>query len=233
MLLGCSQQGATESPTSPKSSAAGLPTPPPVPAQVPPDAAIPAPPPSVDPQTFVDIRDLAPDILLDLRYATPNNFAKRVVYPKARCLLRAPVAAALARVQGRLRPQGLQLLIWDCYRPFAVQEAFWELVPNPKYVAKPVRKRGKPWRGSKHNRGAAIDLSLADREGNPLEMPTDHDDFSERAHRDATGTSKAAAANARLLDKAMRAAGFAGIDTEWWHFDFEGWQDYPLSETSF
>tara|TARA_R110002073_G_scaffold336372_1_gene532631 strand:+ start:53106 stop:53768 length:663 start_codon:yes stop_codon:yes gene_type:complete len=184
----------------------------------------------VDPAAFVDVRSIDPEILLDMRYAGENNFAKRIVYPKARCLLRAPVAAALGRVQARLRAQGLQLLLWDCYRPFHVQEAFWKLVPDSKYVAKPTRRDGKPWRGSKHNRGAAVDLSLADANGTPLLMPTDHDDFSERAHRDAIAIPKAAANNAKRLDEAMRLEGFQGIETEWWHFDHAGWKDYELSD---
>ena len=186
----------------------------------------------IDPASFVDIRSIDPEILLDMRYAGENNFAKRIVYPKARCLLRAPVAAALGRVQARLRAQGLQLLLWDCYRPFHVQEEFWKLVPDSKYVAKPTRRNGEPWRGSKHNRGAAVDLSLADASGTQLVMPTDHDDFSERAHRDAIDIPKAAIRNAKRLDEAMRLEGFQGIETEWWHFDHAGWKDYELSDQS-
>lgn len=182
------------------------------------------------PSDFVDIAEEDSDILLDMRYASENNFAHKKVYPKARCLLRPPVAAALLRVQQRLREQEKQLLLWDCYRPFHVQELFWKLVPDPKYVARPLRNKGEPSRGSKHNRGAAIDLTLADATGSPLPMPTDHDDFSERAHRDARGIPANAAQNARLLEGAMQAEGFIGIDTEWWHFDYKGWQKYDLSD---
>jgi D-alanyl-D-alanine dipeptidase len=185
---------------------------------------------ALDPQSFINLRSIAPDILLDMRYAGENNFAKRKVYPEARCLLRAPVAEALLRVQTRLRPQGFQLWIWDCYRPFHVQEEFWKLVPDSKYVAKPIRRDGKPWRGSKHNRGAAVDLSLADANGTQVSMPTDHDDFSKRAHRGAKGIPEAAAGHARILDEAMRAEGFQGIQTEWWHYDHAGWQSYELSD---
>lgn len=183
-----------------------------------------------DPKAFVDIQDLDPEILLDMRYAGTNNFAHKIVYPKSRCLLRAPVAEALLRVQNRLRAEGLQLWIWDCYRPFHVQEEFWKLVPDARYVAKPTRNNGKPFRGSKHNRGAAVDLSLADASGKQLTMPTDHDDFSERAHRDAKGTPAKAAAHAQSLDTAMRAEGFEGIQSEWWHYDYAGWKEYPLSD---
>ncbi len=189
-----------------------------------PDAAVPSP------EDFIDVASLKEEFLLDMRYAGANNFAKKAVYPKARCLVRAPVATALLQVQESLRVDNLQLLIWDCYRPFHVQELFWELVPDARYVARPQRENGQPHRGSKHNRGAAVDVSLARVDGTPLNMPTDHDDFSERAHRDAKGVDTEAQNNARRLAAAMEAAGFAGIDTEWWHFDFAGWQEYPLSD---
>lgn len=181
-------------------------------------------------EAFVDLSDLDATVLLDMRYASTRNFTGTVIYPSSRCLLRAPVAQALLRVQDKLHDDQLQLLIWDCYRPFSVQEEFWRIIPDARYVAKPERRAGQPFKGSKHNRGAAIDLTLADRDGKPLEMPTDHDDFSKRAHRDAQGVSLRARRNAALLDAAMRAEGFAGIDTEWWHFDHEDWQGYSLSE---
>lgn len=181
-----------------------------------------------DDSALVDLAAVQPDILLDMRYASTRNFVGKVVYPSARCLLRRPVAQALARVQKKLRAQGMQLLVWDCYRPFAVQEAFWQLVPDSRYVARPVRQDGRPVKGSKHNRGAAIDLTLADKSGTPLLMPTDHDDFSERAHRGARDVPEEARQNAALLERAMSAEDFVGIATEWWHFDHEGWRQYPL-----
>ncbi len=185
---------------------------------------------TVDPQVFVDIESLNTDILLDIRYASKNNLVGRAVYRNRRCLLRAPVAQALVRVQLRLGRQGLRLLVWDCYRPFSVQEEFWRLLPNARYVAKPIRRDGKPWRGSKHNRGAAIDVSLVGEDGEAVAMPTDHDDFSEKAGRDAKGIPKAAAHNAKILEKAMQAEGFEGLASEWWHYDYRGWQEYALSE---
>ena len=142
------------------------------------------------------------------------------------------MAQALARVQGRLRKRGLQLVLWDCYRPFGIQEEFWKLAPDPRYIARPVRREGKPFQGSKHNRGAAVDVSLATLDGKILPMPTDHDDFSAKAHRHAEGIAEEAAKNADALESAMVAEGFEGIESEWWHFDFAGWQDYELSEQS-
>ena len=166
-----------------------------------------------------------------MRYASANNFTKVVVYPVARCLLRRDAAERLARVQARLRAEGKGLKLWDCYRPFSVQKTFWKLVPDTRYVAEPVADRaGRPLRGSKHNRGAAVDLTLIDGAGRPLEMPTDHDDFSKRAHRGDRSSSPAARANAQHLEDVMKAEGFEPLPTEWWHFDAPGWNKYPLSD---
>jgi len=177
---------------------------------------------------LVDVATAVPGIRLDLRYATPDNFTGTTVYPAARCLLRAPVAAALARVQARLAPDGLGLMVWDCYRPFAVQQQFWALVPDERYVARPVVRNGAPVEGSRHNRGAAVDLTLVDAAGRPLPMPTAFDDFSVRAHRDATTWTPEERRNAELLERAMTAEGFAPLPTEWWHYDGPGWERYAL-----
>ena len=172
-----------------------------------------------------------PTIALEMRYASEKNFTGVAVYPVARCLLRRDAAERLARVQARLAAEGKGLKVWDCYRPFSVQKRFWKLVPDDRYVAEPVADRqGRPLRGSKHNRGAAVDLTLVDRAGRPLEMPTDHDDFSERAHRGSPAASPAARANARHLEEVMVAEGFEPLPTEWWHFDAPGWEKYPLSD---
>ena len=169
---------------------------------------------------LADVSKAVPGARLDIRYATPDNFAKTAVYPAARCLLRPEAAAALKAVQEDLARSGLSLKLWDCYRPLSVQKRFWELVPDPRYVADPKK-------GSRHNRGAAVDATLTDAQGRELEMPTGYDDFSEKAHRGADA-SPAAAENSRKLEAAMAAHGFKGLSTEWWHFDFEGWQAFPL-----
>lgn len=178
-------------------------------------AAGPRPPKAV----LTDVAAAVPGVRLDIRYATPDNFTKAVVYPAARCLLRPEAAAALARVQADLAPDGLK--VWDCYRPLSVQKRFWELVPDPRYVADPKK-------GSRHNRGAAVDLTLVDAAGRELEMPTGYDDFSEAAHRSSTAGTPAARANAKRLEEAMAKQGFKGLATEWWHFDFSGWEAFPL-----
>lgn len=172
---------------------------------------------------------MIPGVVLDLRYASTRNFTHKRVYPIARCLLRRAVAARLARVQARLARRGLGLELWDCYRPISVQQRFWKLVPDPRYVARPVVRNGKPVSGSKHNRGAAVDLTLVDARGRELEMPTDHDDFSAKAHLDYAGASAAARRNRAILRRAMEAEGFTALATEWWHYDGPGWRRYPLS----
>ncbi|MBI5597211.1 MAG: M15 family metallopeptidase [Elusimicrobia bacterium] len=166
--------------------------------------------------SLVDVSEALPGVALDIRYATPDNFAKAAVYPAARCLLRPEAAAALKAVRSDLAAKGLTLKLWDCYRPLSVQRRFWELVPDPRYVADPKK-------GSRHNRGAAVDATLAG-----VEMPTGYDDFSANAHRATLGGTPAARANAKSLEDAMAARGFKGLPTEWWHFDFAGWERFPL-----
>ena len=192
-----------------------------------PDARIAKPAASPD---FVDITAIDSSIRIDMRYATPDNFTGVAVYPVARCLLRREVAKRLARVHEKLGKRGLGLKLWDCYRPVAVQKRFWQLVPDPRYVAEPVIENGVAISGSKHNRGAAVDLTLVDAHGAELEMPTAHDDFTERAHRSYRGTGPAARKNTEILEKAMAAEGFIPLPTEWWHFDGPDWQRYPLED---
>ena len=175
------------------------------------------------------MRTLDASIVVDMPYATTANFTGVRLYPASRCLLRPEVAERLLRVQRRLRADGAGLLLWDCYRPFAVQRRLWTLVPDARYVAEPVvGADGRPVAGSKHNRGAAVDVTLVDAAGRRLEMPTAFDDFTERAHRDARDWSPVARENAARLERAMVAEGFEPLPTEWWHFDASGWERYEL-----
>lgn len=177
---------------------------------------------------FTEITEQAPGVILDIRYATPNNFTGKTVYPAARCFLRKDVAERLMRVEKALAKEGLGVKIFDCYRPISVQKKFWDLVPDERYVAKPVMKDGKWVEGSRHNRGAAVDITLVDAKGQELPMPTPFDDFTEKASRAYTGGDPAARANAKKLEAAMAAEGFEPLPTEWWHFDGPGWQSYEL-----
>ena len=175
---------------------------------------------------FVDIRAINPRIALDIRYATTNNFTKRKLYRSARCILRTPVAQALSRVQSDLETQGLGLKVFDCYRPLSVQKFMWKIVPDSRFVANPAN-------GSRHNRGAAVDLTLVDRAGKELPMPTGFDDFSERAGYSYKNLPQQVIKNRQTLRNAMAKRGFSALETEWWHFDGAGWQQYPISDISF
>jgi len=199
-----------------------------------PDAAPPSlPPPDGRPQQpddWVDVALAIPSAVLDMRYAKADNFTHQVVYPVARCLLRRSVAERLERASATLAAQGRRLLLWDCYRPAAIQKLFWELVPDPRYVAKPVYgKDGRPVSGSRHSRGAAIDVGLVDNDGNPVTLPTAHDDFSKAAHR-KNAKKSAGAAELATLDAALTAEGFKGMPTEWWHYDAPDATDFPFAD---
>ncbi|WP_293147176.1 MULTISPECIES: M15 family metallopeptidase [unclassified Microcoleus] len=174
---------------------------------------------------LVDIRTVNRNIRLDIRYATTNNFLKRKLYTVAKCALRSSVAEKLGKVQTDLEKIGLGLKVYDCYRPFSVTKQMWEFLPDPNYVANPAR-------GSRHNRGAAVDLTLVDRTGKELEMPTPYDDFTKKAHRDYNGGSAQSRKNRQTLEDAMKKQGFIGITTEWWHFDSEDWQKFAILDIS-
>ncbi|WP_348253914.1 M15 family metallopeptidase [Leptolyngbya sp. AS-A5] len=180
----------------------------------------------LNPAVFVDIRSINPRIGLDIRYATTNNFVKRKLYPQARCILRASVAQQLSQVQTNLEKEGLGLKVYDCYRPLSVQKRLWEIVPDERYVANPAK-------GSRHNRGAAVDLTLVDRTGKELPMPTQFDDFTERASRSYTDLPAPVLKNRQLLENAMVRAGFIPLSTEWWHFDGKGWQNFSVRDVPF
>jgi len=165
-----------------------------------------------------------------MRYATADNFTGTVLYPVARCLLRRAVADRLAVAAEALRAHGRRLLLWDCYRPAALQQTLWERVEDPRYVAEPVfAADGTPVSGSRHSRGAAIDVGLVDTAGAAVVLPTAHDDFTRAAHRKAAAKSKGKAELA-ILDAALEGAGFLGLPTEWWHYDAPDAARFPLAD---
>ena len=174
---------------------------------------------------LIDLATLG--IPLDIRYATPNNFMKKALYPSARAFLRAPAAQALADVQRELASQGLGIKVFDAYRPYAVTVAMWEPIQNPDYVADPKK-------GSRHNRGAAVDLTLIDlKTGAELAMPTPYDDFTPRAAQSFNDLPADALANRALLRDVMTKHGFDPLASEWWHFDFRGWEGFDLLDVGF
>jgi len=172
-------------------------------------------------EPLVLVSDLDSTIVIDLKYATPDNFVGEVLYDTSLCYLRKSVAERLVRVQKALRRRGLGLKIWDGYRPLSVQKRMWQLVPDSRYVADPRK-------GSRHNRGAAVDVTLVDSLGHELAMPTGFDDFTQRAHRDFMDLPPEALRNRKILEEAMRQEGFLPLPTEWWHFDAPNWKSYPV-----
>jgi D-alanyl-D-alanine dipeptidase len=178
---------------------------------------------------LVELVRLDPGVRLDIRYATSNNFVGRPVYAEGRAFLQRPAAEALLRAKAALRPKGYELLIFDAYRPWAVTKLFWDSVAPEKraFVADPAK-------GSKHNRGCAVDLSLwALATGREVAMPSAYDEMSERAHPDYSGGTAASREARDLLRTAMEAEGFTVEPNEWWHFNYKDWQHYPILEIPF
>lgn len=170
--------------------------------------------------SLVNLEEEIPSAHFEIRYATTDNFTGKVVYESPTCLLHKEAATALKNVQLELETMGLSIKVWDGYRPFSAQEKFWELVPDPRYVSDPKK-------GGRHTRGTAIDLTLVTKEGKELPMPSLFDDFSEKAYRNYMGASREAIINRELLRLVMEKHGFEGLPTEWWHFDYKGWKEYP------
>ena len=177
---------------------------------------------------LVNMAEYDPRIILDIRYATTNNFMGERLYPSAQGYLQRPVAAALSKVADRLEQMNLKLVLLDAYRPYGVTVAMWERFgeESPDYVADPAY-------GSRHNRGSAVDVTIADAEGDIKVMPSEFDEFTERANRDFRSPIVAARRNRAVLDAVMEAEGFVGYAYEWWHFDYYLWQSFPLLDVSF
>jgi D-alanyl-D-alanine dipeptidase len=170
---------------------------------------------------LVPLRSVIPDLLTDVRYATTNNFTGRVLYASDTLLARRLVAERLAIAQRILRGQGLQLKVFDAYRPLSVQRLMWSIVPDERYVADPAK-------GSRHNRGCAVDLTICDSAGVELDMGTGYDEFTEKAAATYTDLPANVAANRALLLRVMNEAGFDVLPSEWWHFDVRGWERFAI-----
>jgi D-alanyl-D-alanine dipeptidase len=170
---------------------------------------------------FVNVTTIYPKLLQEIRYATTYNFTGYTLYPFPVLFVHRDAAAALQKVQEELMQEGLGLKIYDAYRPLSVQAKMWELVPDERYVSDPNKSKGK------HTRGTAVDVTLVDRHGNELKMPTGYDDFTEKAHRDSRLWSSGERENSGKLEAIMVKHGFEPFPYEWWHFDFKGWEKYP------
>ncbi|MBS1855897.1 MAG: M15 family metallopeptidase [Acidobacteria bacterium] len=178
---------------------------------------------------LVDLATLDPRIRLDIRYATDDNFLSTPVYTEARAFLQRPAAEALLRAQRILAGQGYGLLIFDGYRPWYVTRIFWDATPPDKheFVADPAK-------GSRHNRGCAVDLSLYDlKTGREVEMPGVYDEMSPRSYPGYTGGTASQRARRDLLRRVMEAEGFSVYESEWWHFDYRDWREYGIGNQPF
>jgi D-alanyl-D-alanine dipeptidase len=171
---------------------------------------------------LVNVKEYIPDIVVDLKYATDDNFTGHRIYDFAEAYLRYGTVQKLTKVQEKLREMGLSLKIWDAYRPTAAQFTFWELCPDDTFVA-------DPYKGfSSHSRGNAVDVTLVTAEGAELLTPTAFDDFSERATRHHAGWNPEAARNVQLVEDLLVQSGFRAYEGEWWHYvDLDV---YPVEE---
>ncbi len=180
-------------------------------------------------EALIELTKLDPSIRLDIRYARSDNFVGRPVYGEPRAFLQQVAAEALVRAHRALKPRGLGLVIYDGYRPWSVTDLFWRVVAEDQkgYVADPAV-------GSKHNRGCAVDLSICElKTGRQLPMPSDYDEFNDKAWPDYKGGTDEERANRDLLRAVMEAEGFIANPREWWHFDHRDWEQYDVLDVPF
>jgi D-alanyl-D-alanine dipeptidase len=178
---------------------------------------------------LVELVKLDPTIKLDIRYATKNNFLGKPVYKQARAFLQRPAAEALMRVNQKLRGQGFGLVVFDGYRPWTVTKAFWDATPEDRkiFVADPAK-------GSRHNRGCAVDLSMFElATGKTVQMPSEYDEMTERSHINYECGSPEAKHFRTILKSAMESEGFVVYEPEWWHYDYKDWKEYPIGNVLF
>jgi len=173
---------------------------------------------------FVLLSTLDQDIIIDLKYATTDNFTKKIIYPNDICVLRRSTAEKLVKANAALKQLGYRIKVWDAYRPVYVQQLFWDMLRNSQFVANP--KTG----GSIHNKGCAVDVTLVNEEGNELTMPSSFDDFSSNAYRNNPSMSNDAKKNLDLLTNCMVDNGFTTLDDEWWHFVDVDSKNYILAD---
>jgi len=171
---------------------------------------------------FIRLADYSPDFQYDMRYATDNNFLKAQVYDCAECYTRVKTAKALIAANSDFMKEGYQIKFFDCYRPNDVQYKMWEIVPNPQYVADPVK-------GSIHNKGGAVDITLVDMDRQELDMGTDFDFFGRKAYHDNLDLPEEVLKNRKLLKETMEKHGFWSIRTEWWHYNLSAASNDPVA----
>lgn len=170
--------------------------------------------PVVNDTTFVNIKDYSPDFVYDMKYASSDNFLKAKVYDCAECFLRLKTVKAIVKANAVFMKKGYKIKFFDCYRPLDIQKKMWKIVSNPSYVADPAK-------GSIHNRGGAVDITLVDSNGKELDMGTPFDHFGIEASHNYTNLSKKVKKNRALLKKVMTQNGFNSFDSEWWHYNLK------------
>ncbi len=176
--------------------------------------------------SLVNLAHLSSEFSYDVRYATANNFIGEVLYDCSLCLLQPEVAEALLKANQFFCEKGYRIKLYDCYRPLDVQKKMWAKVPRPTYVANPYGK------GSIHNKGAAVDMTLETLEGCSVDMGSDYDFFGRAAHIDNYNFSEEILKHRKLLFEGMRRFGFQTVRTEWWHFSYRKNWSYPTLNES-
>ncbi len=173
-------------------------------------------------KNWIELKSLDTTFIYDIRYAGKNNFVHKKMYPCAKCYLRPEVAQILVKIQSELRNKNLSIKLFDCYRPGKVQKKLWEIKPDPHYVANPKK-------GSMHNRGLAVDLTIVDKNGKELDMGTPFDYFGKKAHQNYKKLPDTILKNRALLRNIMEKYGLEPIRTEWWHYSYRK-KDYPVEQ---
>jgi D-alanyl-D-alanine dipeptidase len=173
---------------------------------------------------FVRVTDIDSSFVIDLKYATADNFTHQKVYPTDVCVLRLETAEKLAKANAEFEKSGYRIKIWDAFRPVSVQKIFWSIEPDDRFVANPATG------GSVHNRGCAVDVTLVDQSGQELVMPSGFDDFTKKAYRSNPDMSAQAKADLDLLTRVMTENGFLTITTEWWHFEDSDRDNYQNAD---
>ncbi|WP_316735566.1 M15 family metallopeptidase [Pedobacter aquatilis] len=176
---------------------------------------------------LVEIKKAIPNIKLDIRYATKNNFMQQVMYKQARAFARKPVVESIKKVQAELNKKGLGLKIFDGYRPYKITVEFYKKASDKNFVANPAK-------GSKHNRGCALDLTIINlKTGKEVEMATPYDSFSKAASANYEPVSELVRKNREYLIAVMKKNKLNVLDNEWWHYDFQGWEQYDIMDIPF
>lgn len=175
-----------------------------------------------DTAVWTEMSTLIPDAILDLKYATSDNFVKKQMYDCPRCFMRKEAAQALKKASEAFKEEGYRIKFFDCYRPKPIQSMLWEILPDKRYVM-------PPWKGSMHSKGAAVDLTLVDKDGMDLDMGASFDFFGEIAYHTYKGHPTLIQENRSLLKNTLAEHGFTHIRTEWWHYSYKG-KKYALSD---